>query len=169
VGERKSGGISVGNVGRNVTFKAGKDLVAGDKTTTTTRTARAGAEDEGSGGVPFATLLDEFRADLQKLEEVLRASSEIAAEQRTRLVVELAEHVKALAGVHAQAMALPDGETPSKDLAISVESTLNRVGHVVETAGGVATKATGLAETVATLVARLGPLLSSARHWFGIP
>ncbi len=74
-------------------------------------------------------------------------------------MTEIGGHLKELKQAADKTAAAPVGAPPTKDVASSVESSLNRAGGIVDKAESLAKKATGFAETVTTFVARFGPLL----------
>ena len=161
---KQKGGIHFGAVGGSVTLSAGGDIVGGDKTTTITK----GFSDEGQKQ-QFQSQLEHLREELRTVKEKIRSSSELGVEEREAAEGEILRHVSALRDLKEKTADLPAGKSAPAEIAAVVESTLERVGGIVDGLQRVAKKSLGIAESVGEFALKFGPLLASARHLFGLP
>jgi chromosome segregation ATPase len=165
-GTKTSGGIHVGNVGGNVTFRAGGDVVGGNKTTTEVARGTFASEEQRSA---FSAELEALREALRTLKSQIEASAEVDADAKDEVSAALLAQIKALKEARAAADAIGVGAAPAPAALERVEKTLESAGGVVEQLSALAEKGTSLAATLGSFAAKYGPLLLSARHLFGLP
>ena len=164
-GDQKiSGGFHFGSVGRDVNMKAGGDIVAGDKVTTT----HAGFDDQ-SQKQEFLKQMDQLRLALREIKSQLDAVEEFDEDAKDQLVMEILQQVSELKQAKQQAEQLEPGQSPSADKLQSVGQCLDKAGGLLDKIKGIGNSAAGIAETVAPILAKALPILASARHLLGIP
>jgi hypothetical protein len=163
-----AGGFHIGNVRGNVQVKAGGDVVAGDKTTTTITALQkgfAGPREKEQ----FQSQLEQLLEALRGLKTQIEQHPALSQEDKESAAGEILEHVTKLKAVKAKTADMAVGTPPSPDVASTVEKTLDRAGGVIEKVQGLAKKASGIGQTIADFAATYGPLLAGARHLFGLP
>ena len=90
------GGFHFGSVGGSVSFSAGDDMVAGDKTAqTTTTTIRSGFKQE-EDKQRFLQQLDELRTTLGDLNAKMAETPGLTQDAKAEIAVEVEPHVNAL-------------------------------------------------------------------------
>src|SRR6185503_20228909 len=104
--QKRSGGIQFGNVGRDVKFEAGGDIVGGDKTTTTTVSGFRGDEDKQR----FQAEIDVLREILREIKGHVEASSDVSADDKDELTGQIIHHVKELKKVKEETAPLNPGQ-----------------------------------------------------------
>jgi hypothetical protein len=168
-GERR-GGFHFGNVGRNVSIKAGGDIVGGNKetTTTTTTTIQTGFKSEEQKQ-EFQKQLDALREALREIKGLVETSAGLTADEKDELSTEILHHVKTLKEVKETTAELSPGQKPSADIGQMVESNLEKASSILDKMETVAKKSVELAGKVGEFGLKYGPLVLSARHLFGLP
>ena len=168
--EKSKGGFHFGNVGGGVNVKAGGDVVARDKITTTTTTITiqkgfAGDEQKQQ----FQSEIDQLREALQAMKTEIERSASLDQDKKKEIISEILQQVNALKEVKEETADVPTGKPAPAEIATKVEGALDRAGGIVEKLQGVATKSVEVAETVGKFAVKYGPLILSARHLFGLP
>jgi|SRR5258708_7549469 len=168
--EETRGGFHFGNVGRDVTMKAGGDIVGGNKetTTTTTTTIQTGFKSEEQKQ-EFQKQLDALREALREIKGVVETSAGLTADEKDELSTEILHHVKTLKEVKETTAELSPGQKPPVDIGQMVESNLEQAGSILDKVQTVAKKSVELAAKVGEFGVKYGPLVLSARHLFGLP
>ena len=167
--EAARGGFHFGNVGRDAKMNAGGDIVAGDKTvTTTTTTTQSGFQSEEQKQ-EFQKQLEALREALRDIKAKVEAGAGLSADQKDELTTEILQHVKALKEVKETTADLPPGQKPPADLGKMVESNLEKASSILDKVQAVAKKSAELAANVGEFALKYGPLVLSARHLFGLP
>jgi hypothetical protein len=164
--EKSKGGFHFGNVGGGVNLNAGGDIVAGDKTTTTT-IERGFAGDQQKQ--QFQSEIDQLREALQAMKTEIEASVSLDQNKKNEVISEILQQVNALKQVKEETAAVPTGKPAPAEIATKVEGALDRAGGIVGKLQGVTTKSVEIAETVGKFAVKYGPLILSARHLFGLP
>ena len=162
----KNGGIQFGNVGRDVKIAAGGDIVAGDKTTTTTIQKGFRGEEQKQ---QFQAQIDQLREALRAIKAEIEAHPSLSNDQKEEATGEILQQMKAFKEVKEKTADVPTGKPAPPEVVSVVESTLKQASGLINTLEGVASKAVGVAEKVGQFGAKYGPLLLSARHLFGLP
>ena len=148
----------------NVT--AGGDVVAGDKTTTTTiEKGFAGDQQKQQ----FQSEIDQLREALRAMKGEIEASVSLDQDKKDEVISEILEQVKALKEVKEKTAQVPPGAPAPAKVATEVEGALDRAGGIVDKLQGLAAKTGDVAETVGKFAMKYGPLILSARHLFGLP
>ena len=164
--EKSKGGFHFGNVGGGVNLKADGDIVAGDKTTTTTiEKGFAGDEQKQQ----FQSEIDKLREALRVMKAEIEASASLDQDKKDEVISEILQQVNALKEVKEKTADVPTGEPAPAKIATEVEGALDRAGGIVDKLQGLATKTGDVAETVGKFAVKYGPLILSARHLFGLP
>jgi hypothetical protein len=164
--EKSKGGFHFGNVGGGVNLSAGGDIVAGDKTTTTTiEKGFAGDEQKQQ----FQSEIDQLREALRAMKMEIEASASLDQNKKDQVISEILQQVNALKQVKEETADVPTGKPAPAEIATKVEGALDRAGGIVDKLQGVATKSVEIAETVGNFAVKYGPLVLSARHLFGLP
>ena len=164
MGEKKTGGIHIGDVGRDVKIEAGGDVVAGDKVTT----AHAGFDDQAQKQ-EFLKQMDELRSALREIKSQVEGIEQFDEDAKDQLVMELLQQVSELKQAKEDAEQLEPGQSPSADKLQSVGQCLDKAGGLLDKIKGIGNSAAGIAESVAPILAKALPILASARHLLGIP
>jgi len=164
--EKSKGGFHFGNVGGGVNLKADGDIVAGDKTTTTTiEKGFAGDEQKQQ----FQSEIDKLREALRVMKAEIEASASLDQDKKDEVISEILQQVNALKEVKEKTADVPTGDPAPAKIATEVEGALDRAGGIVDKLQGLATKTGDVAETVGKFAVKYGPLILSARHLFGLP
>jgi hypothetical protein len=167
--ETARGGFHFGNVGRDAKMNAGGDIVAGDKTvTTTTTTTQSGFQSEEQKQ-EFQKQLEALREALRDIKAKVEAGAGLSADQKDELTTEILQHVKALKEVKETTADLPPGRKPPADISKMVESNLEKASGILDKVQAVEKKSADLAANVGAFAVKYGPLVLSARHLFGLP
>jgi DNA repair exonuclease SbcCD ATPase subunit len=149
-----------------VNVTAGGDVVAGDKTTTTTiEKGFAGDQQKQQ----FQSEIDQLREALQAMKAEIEASSSLQQDKKDEVINGILEQIKALKEIKEKTADVPTGKPAPAEIATKVEGALDRAGGIVEKLQGLATKTGDVAETVGKFAVKYGPLILSARHLFGLP
>jgi DNA repair exonuclease SbcCD ATPase subunit len=149
-----------------VNVTAGGDVVAGDKTTTTTiEKGFAGDQQKQQ----FQSEIDQLREALQAMKTEIEASASLQQDKKDEVINGILEQIKALKEVKEKTADVPTGKPAPAEIATKVEGALDRAGGIVEKLQGLATKTGDVAETVGKFAVKYGPLILSARHLFGLP
>jgi DNA repair exonuclease SbcCD ATPase subunit len=149
-----------------VNVTAGGDVVAGDKTTTTTiEKGFAGDQQKQQ----FQSEIDQLREALQAMKTEIEASASLQQDKKDEVINGILEQIKALKEVKEKTADVPTGKPAPAEIATKVEGALDRAGGIVEKLQGLATKTGDVAETVGKFAVKYGPLILSTRHLFGLP
>ena len=166
--EKSGGGFHFGNVRGNVIQRAGGDIVAGDKTTTTTITTQIGFADEQKKQ-QFHSEIEQLRETLQAMKAEIEASLSLDQDKKDEAISEILQQVQALKKVKEKATEVTPGKAVPAKIASEIEGALDRAGGIVDKLQTVAAKTGDVAETVGKFAVKYGPLILSARHLFGLP
>ena len=166
--EAARGGFHFGNVGRDAKMNAGGDIVAGDKTVTTTTTTQSGFQSEEQKQ-EFQKQLEALREALRDIKAKVEASAGLSADEKDELTTEILQHVKALKEVKETTADFPPGRKPPADISKMVESNLEKASGILDKVQAVEKKSADLAANVGAFAVKYGPLVLSARHLFGLP
>ncbi len=159
------GGFNFGNVGGNVSIEAGGDVVAGDKTTTTTITTGFKQEQDKQ---EFIQQLEELRKQLRQVKSEIEDAEGIDEDEKDAIVMEVMQQVKALKTAKDEASLLPAQQEPSQEKREAIEAPLNAVNSIVSKVSAVFDKAADIGGKVRN-INNLLPILLTARHLFGLP
>ncbi|MEK8019249.1 MAG: hypothetical protein VSS75_020450 [Candidatus Parabeggiatoa sp.] len=158
------GGFNIGNVGGNVSIQAGGDVVAGDKTTTTTITGFKQGQDKQE----FIEQIEELRKQLRDIKSEIEETKGLDEDEKEAIIMEVMQQVKALKTAKEEAEQLPPQQEPSQEKRDAIEAPLNSVSQIIS-------KISTVFENTADFggkfknVAYITSLLLSARHLFGLP
>ncbi|RKZ37393.1 MAG: hypothetical protein DRQ49_14125 [Gammaproteobacteria bacterium] len=158
-------GFNFGNVGGNVSIEAGGDVVAGDKTTTTTITTGFKQEQDKQ---EFIQQLEELRKQLRQVKSEIEDAEGIDEDEKDAIVMEVMQQVKALKTAKDEASLLPAQQEPSQEKREAIEAPLNAVNSIVSKVSAVFDKAADIGGKVRN-INNLLPILLTARHLFGLP
>jgi hypothetical protein len=149
-----------------VNVTAGGDVVAGDKTTTTTiEKGFAGDQQKEQ----FQSEIDQLREALRAMKAEIEASASLQQDKKDEVISGILEQINELKEVKEKTADVPTGKPAPAEIATKVEGALDRAGGIVEKLQGLATKTGDIAETVGKFAVKYGPLILSARHLFGLP
>jgi parvulin-like peptidyl-prolyl isomerase len=162
----KKGGFHFGTVVGNVEMKAGGDIVAGDKTITTTMQKGFRAEEQKQ---QFQAQIDQLREALRAVKAEIEASPSLSDDQKEEAAGEILQHVKALKEVKEKTVEFPVGKQAPADVGSLVETTLDRAGGIINKLESLAKTTGEVAGKVGEFGKKYGPLILSARHLFGLP
>ena len=166
--EKSKGGFHFGNVGGNVKMKVGGDMVAHDKTTTTTITIQKGFAGDDQKQ-QFQSEIDQLREALQAMKTEIEASASLDQDKKDQVITDIQQQVNALKQVKEETADVPTGKPAPAEIATKVEGALDSANGIVEKLEGLATKTADIGETVGKFALKYGPLILSARHLFGLP
>jgi TolA-binding protein len=161
------GGFNIGNVGGNVSIQAGGDVVAGDKTTTTTIITGFKQEQDKQ---EFIQQIEELRQQLRHLKSEIEESKggSLDEDEKDSIVMEVMQHIKALKTASVEAEQLPPQQEPSQEKRDAIEAPLNAVNQIISKISTVFEKTADFGGKFKN-VAYITSLLLSARHLFGLP
>lgn len=162
----QTGGFHFGKVGGDVKIDAGGDIVAGDKTTTTT--VHNGFKEE-KDKEEFARQIDTLRASLRQMKSQIEGLEGFDEDDRDQIVMAIMQQVTALKEVQEEASGVPAGTEAPKDKAEIVGDYLDKTATLMKKLQIMGEKTVEFAEKVAPVVAKSLPILASARHLFGLP
>jgi len=162
------GGFNFGNVGGNVSIEAGGDVVAGDKTTTTTITTGFKQEQDKQ---EFIQQVEELRQQLRQVKSEIEDAEGIDEDEKDAIVMEVMQQIKALKTAKDEAGQLPAQQEPSQEKRDAIEAPLNGVNSIVSKVSKVFDKAAEIGDKVKKInsLRLILPVLASARHLFGLP
>jgi len=160
------GGFNFGNVGGNVSIEACGDIVAGDKTTTTTTITMGFKQEEDKQA--FLQKIEELRKELRQVKSEIEEVEGIDEDEKDAIIMAVMQQVKALKTAKDEAEQLPAQQEPSKEKRDAIEAPLNAVQTLVSKVSAVFDKAAELGDKVRK-IGYLLPILTSARHLFGLP
>src|SRR5260221_11727176 len=123
--EETRGGFHFGNVGRDVTMKAGGDIVGGNKetTTTTTTTIQTGFKSEEQKQ-EFQKQLDALREALREINGGGETSAGLTADEKDEVSHEILHHVRTVKVVKETTAELSPGQNLAADVVQTVDSNL---------------------------------------------
>jgi len=161
------GGFNIGNVGGNVSIQAGGDVVAGDKTTTTTIITGFKQEQDKQA---FIQQIEELRQQLRHLKSEIEESKggSLDEDEKDSIVMEVMQHIKALKTASEEAEQLPPQQEPSQEKRDAIEAPLNGVNQIISKIYTVFEKTADFGGKFKN-VAYITSLLLSTRHLFGLP
>jgi len=158
----RSGGFHFNNTGP-VDIKAGGDIVAGNQLTQTvvTKGFRSQADKD-----QFSFVIEEMKTLLRELRPAIE-KTELPEDDKDKLNEVVAAQINALNAAKATASAVQSGSAPSEKEATSVTDSLDHATSFVDHLKSFAEKTISFGAIVAPIVAKLGPLIDSARSMFG--
>lgn len=159
----RSGGFHFNNTGR-VDIKAGGDIVGHDKVTQTivAKGFRSQADKD-----QFSSVIEEMKTLLRELRPAIE-KAELPADDKDKLNEAVAAQLNTLNAVKATASAVPLGKAPDQKEATGVTESLEHATSFVDHLKSFAEKTIGFGAVVAPIVAKLGPLIDTARSMFGL-
>jgi hypothetical protein len=172
-GNTRIGGFEIKS-GGDTTLKAGGNMVAGDMHVTATDRAFKDTEDRER----FAATVEEIRSALREIKVQIESAAHLDQDQKDDLSARILSQITDLKNAKENASRIPAGpaESSSEPARTAVEKSLEtttgilrNVQSVAEGINDVGDKAIKIGETIGPIVARLLPLIASARHLFGLP
>jgi predicted phage gp36 major capsid-like protein len=162
------GGFQIGTVTGNSTITAGGDIVARDKTTTTTTTTTTIGFKEQAQQDDFVKQLEEFRSALREIRTQLSGAVGLNEDAKDKAIDEINQHIKEANEVKEKAAALPVGQSAPHDTVSLITKYLDKAKGFVDGVTALGAKATDIATKVGPVIAKLTPILLSARHLIGL-
>src|SRR6266851_824124 len=165
------GGINIGgSVGRDVSLKAGRDLVIGNKETTTTITTTItnGFKQE-EDKQQFLRDIEDLRSALRELQTKIQEAAGVSQDDKDQIVAEVMQQVNALKTAKEEADSLPVAQQGPPDKSKRVANYLDTTKTLLDKVNELGAKAVEVGATLKPYVEKALPLLLSARVLFGIP
>jgi TolA-binding protein len=162
------GGFNIGSVGGSVTVAAGGDVVAGDKTTTNTKSITNGFKQE-EDKQQFVHSIEELRDTLRELQTKIQEAAGLSQDDKDQIVAEVMQQVNALKTAKEQADNLPVAQQGAPDQSKRVANYLDTTKTLLDKINELGSKAVEIGTAVKPYVEKAMPLLLSARMLFGIP
>jgi len=164
------GGFHIGTVGRNASFNAGGDLVAGDKITqtTTTTTVKNGFKQDDDKQ-EFLQQIEELRATLRNLQAKTAEAPGLSQDAKDEIAAEVMQQVNVLKKAKDEAAGLSVAQPPPPGTLQVIQHALESTGRVLDKVKGLCDQAIGIGEKIEPYVSTALPILLSARHLFGLP
>jgi len=166
------GGFSFGNIGGNVNMNAGGDIVGGDKNTTTTTTSnqviQKGFKDSNDKE-EFLNQVKEFQGMMRDIKKEIEKNNDIDEDEKDDLVMEIMSQIKALKTVNQEANDISPGSEVEEEQSSTFEKRFDQTSQFIDRIAEFANKTKSISEKITPTVKRMLPILSSARHLFGIP
>lgn len=162
----QKGGFHFGNVGRDVKIEAGGDVIAGNKTTTTT--INRGFKEE-KDKEEFVRQINELHFLMGQMRSQIENLEGFDEDNKKQIVNEIMLQVTALKAAKEAVSAVPVGkEAPQKKVEI-VGEYLDQTTTLIEKLQKMGEKTAEFTNKVAPIIAKSLPILVSARHLFGLP
>jgi hypothetical protein len=170
MGGSTKGGFHIGTVGGNARFRAGGDMVAGDKITqTTTATTVNNGFKQDDDKQKFLQQIEELRTTLRELLAKTAEMPGLSQDAKDEIAAEVLQQVNALKKAKDEAAGLPVAQQPPPETLQVIERGLESTGTVLDKVTALCDKAVGIGEKVEPYVSKALPILLSARHLFGLP
>ena len=120
------GGFNIGTVGKNASFSAGGDMVAGDKITQSTTTTVNNGFKQDDDKLEFLKQIDELRTILRELQTKAAEAPGLSQDAKDEIVAEVLQQVDLLQKTKAQAANLPVAQPPPAGTLQVIQRSLER-------------------------------------------
>ncbi len=164
------GGINIGgSVGRDVSLKAGRDLVIGNKETTTTITTTItnGFKQE-EDKQQFLRDIEDLRSALRELQTKIQEAAGVSQDDKDQIVAEVMQQVNALKTAKEEAGSVPVAQEGPPDKSKRIANYLDTTDTLLDKVSKLGAKAVEIGTAVAPYVNTAAKLLFSARALFGL-
>jgi wyosine [tRNA(Phe)-imidazoG37] synthetase (radical SAM superfamily) len=163
------GGFHIGTVGGNASFRAGSDMVAGDKITQTTTTTVENGFKQDDDKQKFLQQIEELRAALRELQAKTAEVPGLSQDAKDEIAAEVLQQVNTLKKARDEAAGLPVAEQPPPEKLQVIEQGLESTSTLLDKVTALCDKAEGFGEKIEPYVSKALPILLSSRHLFGLP
>jgi len=164
------GGFNIRSESGNVSIRAGGDVVAGDKMTTTagTTTVINGFKQE-EDKQQFVRDIEDLRSALSELQSKIQEAAGISQDDKDKIVTDVTQQLIALKTTKEDAGSLPVAQQGPPDKSKRIARYLDTTKTLLDTLNELGATAVEVGATLRPYVEKTLPLLLSARLLFGIP
>jgi len=158
------GGIHIGNVGGNVSFTAGGDVVGGDKAVTISN----GFNHEDNKR-QFMSSIEELRTTLRAVQAKINEAVGVSQDDKDEIAAEVIQQVLKLKAAKDEATSLPVAQPAPPDKGKRIADYLQSTETLLNKVSELGSRAAEIGAAVKPYIEKALPLLMSARLLFGLP